>query len=561
MEKLEENILKKREGENENMIKLNIDSNEIPINQKLIFLQGSYDINAIENLPYSWIDWDENIEILFSDSNLMIEFFSHLNSIITQQSSKKTGLISDNWNNLYSTFKENKNNITEYEKFNDLNKNMVRKLNLLQEIERLEIMEKKLDQIANQSIFQGRKDLLLKLEKLLETQTTEFYIQSDEFFVNKQRVDENLAIKTKFDGNLSQLKHEQRILFKETNDLTKQMDNLEPLMDVYQEKLEVIDNDKKSEDYKRIKKKFDVIKKEHEDYKNDRVLKIKKSKEITQKMRNLRAQIKKNNKDLKKLDMSKFHEIKKKYENLKTDLENTKAQIKSVGLDIESMLNNNEKISPQNDLNQENTFYSNPTEIKELLKKKRNQINQIDDFFENTYDTTDLEIIKKKINSDRRNLLNKLSSNSEKLLISSEKTPYYEEFFERIKKIQSWMNKILSKIDLKISFSLAFDEEKLKLTNKIIKKTQYINFNTDLKRVEKAFFYFSAIISSYLAENYKFSPIRIKNLPQFMITKQNFIKNIKMLEDICDKLPEDIRIIFLLEEHKFEIPFEIIKID
>ena len=83
----------------------------------------------------------------------------------------------------------------------------------------------------------------------------------------------------------------------------------------------------------------------------------------------------------------------------------------------------------------------------------------------------------------------------------------------------------------------------------------------DLKRVEKAFFYFSAIISSYLGENYKFIPIRINSLPKFMITKQNFIKNVKMLVDICDELPEDISIIFLLEENKFEIPLEIIKID
>ena len=56
-------------------------------------------------------------------------------------------------------------------------------------------------------------------------------------------------------------------------------------------------------------------------------------------------------------------------------------------------------------------------------------------------------------------------------------------------------------------------------------------------------------------------PIRIKNLPKFMITKQNFIKNIKMLEDICDELPEDIRIIFLLEEKNYEIPLKIITID
>ncbi|QEE14538.1 hypothetical protein DSAG12_00351 [Promethearchaeum syntrophicum] len=543
------------------MIKLNIDSHEIPINQKLMFLQGNYDINTIENLPYSWIDWNENLEILFRDSDLLIEFFSRLNSIITHQNSKKIGLISDIWRNLYSTLKENKNNIAKYEKFNELSKNLRSKSNLLQDIERLELMEKNLDQMVNQSIFQSKKDLLLKLEKLLVTQTTEFNIQSDEFFVNKQRVDENLAIITKFDNNLSRLKQEQRILFKETNELTKQMDSLEPLMNVYQEKLEVIDSYKNGKDYNRIKKKFEDIVKEHEDCKNDRVLKIKKSKDITQKMRNLRVQIKKNNNDLRKLDLSKFNEIKKNYEDLKTDLENTKTQITSVRLEIDSMLNNSEKNVSQNDLNQDDMFYSNPTEIKEQLKKKRNLISQINDFFENTYDTTDLEIIKKKIDADRRNLLDELTSNSEKLQLSSEKSHYYEDLLKRIKEIQSWMNKFLSKIDMKISFSLAFDKENLKLTNKIMKKNQYINFNTDLKRIEKAFFYFSAIISSYLGENYRFIPIRINKLPKFMITKQNFIKNIKMLDDMCEELPEDINIIFFLEENKFEIPLEIIKID
>ena len=543
------------------MIKLNINSHEIPINKKLIFLQGSYDINAIDNLPYSWVDWDENLENIFSDSNLMIEFLSHLNCIITQQNSKKTGLLSDNWNDLYSIFEEIKQNISVYEKFNHFILNIENKSNLLQEIERLELMEKNIAQMANKSIFQGKKELLLKLEKILETQTTEFNIQSDEYSANKQRVDEYLEIKAKFDGNLSRLKQDQRRLFKETNELTKQMDTLEPLMEIYREKLEVIDPKKNSKDYNRIQNKFDDIKIEYEDYKNDRVLKIKTSKDISQKMRNLRGHIKKNNNDLNKLNMSKFHEIKKKYDDLKTELENIQTQIKSVRLEIDSMLNKSEKINPQNDMNQENKFYSNPTEIKEILKKKRNKINQIDYIFENTYDTTDIDIIKKKIDDNRRQLLEKLSLNSEKLQLLSEKTHNFEEFIERIKKIQLWMNKILSKIDMKILFSLAFDKENLKLTNIIMKKNQYINIDTDLRRVEKAFFYFSAIISSYLGENYKFIPIRINNLPKFMITNQNFIKNIKMLEDICDELPEDISIIFLLEENNFEIPLEIIKID
>lgn len=543
------------------MITLNINSHEIPINKKLIFLQGSYDINAIDNLPYSWVDWDENLENIFSDSNLMIEFLSHLNCIITQQNSKKTGLLSDNWNDLYSIFEEIKQNISVYEKFNHLILNIENKSNLLQEIERLELMEKNIAQMANKSIFQGKKELLLKLEKFLETQTTEFNIQSDEYSANKQRVDEYLEIKAKFDGNLSRLKQDQRRLFKETNELTKQMDTLEPLMEIYREKLEVIDPKKNSEDYNRIQNKFDDIKNEYEDYKNDRVLKIKTSKDISQKMRNLRVQIKKSNNDLNKLNMSKFHEIKKKYDDLKTELENIQAQIKSVRLEIDSMLNKSEKINLQNEKNQENKFYSNPTEIKEILKKKRNKINQIDYIFENVYDTTDIDIIKKKLDDNRRKLLEKLSLNSEKLQLLSENTHNFEEFIERIKKIQLWMNKILSKIDMKILFSLAFDKENLKLTNIIMKKNQYINIDTDLRRVEKAFFYFSAIISSYLGENYKFIPIRINVLPKFMITNQNFIKNIKMLEDICDELPENISIIFLLEDNNFEIPLEIIKID
>ena len=543
------------------MITLNINSNEIPINKKLTFLQGNYDIDAIENFPYSWIKWDKYIDIIFSDSNLMIEFISNLNFMITQQNSKKNPLLSDKWNELYGIFKENKDIISDYKKFNHLKRNLENKSNLLQEIERLEIKEKKIDQMADESIFLGKKDLLRKLEKLLETQTTEFNIQSDEYFANKQRVDEYLEIKAKFDENLSQIKHEQRVLFKETNELTKQMDDLEPLFETYKDKLEVLDSEKNKEDFERIKKKCDKIKKVHQDLKNDRILKIKISKDTNQKMRNLRSQIKKNNNNLKKLNISKFQEIKNKYDNLKTDLENNKAQIKSVRLEIDSMLNKSEKINLEDDHNQEKKFYSNPSEIKEVLKNKRKNINQIDDLFKNSYDTKDLGIINKKFEKNRRKLLEKLSLNSENLKHLSEETHNFVEFIEKTKSIQSWMNKILSKIDMKISFSLAFDKENLKFTNKVMKKGQYINIDTDLKRVEKAYFYFSFIISSYLVGNYKVIPIRIMNLPKFMITKQNFIKNIKMLEDICDELPKDIKIIFLLEERNYEIPLKIIKID
>ena len=261
--------------------------------------------------------------------------------------------------------------------------------------------------------------------------------------------------------------------------------------------------------------------------------------------------------------MSKFQEIKKKYDDLKTELESTKAQIKRVQLELDSMLSKGEKINSQNDLNQENKFYSNPNEIKEILKKKRNEINQIDYIFEKSYDTTDIGIINKKFEDNRKKLSEKLNLNSKKLKLLSEKTHNFEEFIERTKNIQSWMNKMLGNIDMKVSFSLAFDKENLKLTNKIMKKNQQINIDTDLKRVEKAYFYFSFILSCYLAGNYKFIPIRINNLPKFMITKVNFIKNMKMLEDICDELPEDTSIFFLLEENSYnnEIPSKIIQIN
>ncbi len=545
------------------MITLNINSHEIPLNEKLIFLHGNYDINAIENLPYSWVKWGNYLEDIFSNSNLMIEFLSNLNFLITQQNSKKNSLISDNWNELYAKFKENDENIVEYKKFNNIKLNMVSKTNLLKEIEHLELMEKNISQMANESIFLGKKDLLRKLEKLLKTLTTEFDIQSDEYFANRQRIDEYLEIKVKYDTNISLLKNDQRHLFKETNELTKQMDNLEPLLETYYDKLELIDSENNDKDYNRIKKKYNDVKSSHKDLKNERILKMKISKGVKQKIRNLRSQTKKNNDNLKKLNTSKFQEIKKIFNELKTEIENTKAQIESVRIDIDSFLNINRNINPQINQNQEVKYYSNPNEIIEVLKKKRNKIDQIDSKFENSYETTDLEIIKKKFNNDRQKLLEKLRLNSENLGLLSKKTHYFEEFIERIKNIQSWMNKFLSKIDMKISFSLTFDKENLKLTNKIMKQNQYINIDKDLKRVEKAFIYFSFIFSCYLGGDHKFIPLRIIDLPKFMITQQNFIKNIKMLGDISDELPKDIIIIFLLEQRKYEIeiPYKIINLD
>ena len=116
------------------MIKLNINSLEIPIYEKLTFLQGNYDSNDIENLPYSWIEWDKYLANIFCDSHLMIDFLSNLNFMIAQQNSKNNSLLSDNWNELYGIFKENKDIISEYKKFNHLKLNLENKSNLLQEI-------------------------------------------------------------------------------------------------------------------------------------------------------------------------------------------------------------------------------------------------------------------------------------------------------------------------------------------------------------------------------------------------------------------------------------------
>ena len=87
------------------MITLNINSHEIPINEKLIFLQGNYNCNDIENLPYSWVEWERYLDNIFNNSNLMIDFLSNLNFMITQQNSKKNSLLSDNWNEFYCIFK------------------------------------------------------------------------------------------------------------------------------------------------------------------------------------------------------------------------------------------------------------------------------------------------------------------------------------------------------------------------------------------------------------------------------------------------------------------------
>ncbi|RLI63615.1 MAG: hypothetical protein DRO88_09460 [Promethearchaeia archaeon] len=539
---------------------LKIGKHNIPIKKKLIFLQGNYKINQIENLPYLNQEWNNILEDIFINSDLLIKFISNLDNIIMHQNLEEKGTILEYWGKIYGSFEGIKEIILYYKKINNLNTLILNKTNLVKEIEYLELVKRKIQVSNKKSIFQTKKDLLSKLINTEQTLSSEFKFQSEEFYSFNQRITNFLDKKAKLDKNLYKLKQEQRNLFSETNQITKQMDEKDPLLETYKNKIKTLDPIKNQEDYNRIKKKLDNIRDLYDDLKKKRSIKIKESKEVKQKIRNLRLELKRNSGELNKL-MPKFQEIKKKFEELNVELENIKQQRKTIQTELKSFLELDDKENLNLDSDNEAIIYNNPHQIEEKLKKYRNQMDYIERNIEENFKTQNIDFIRKEIEKDKKKLLENIKLNSEKLDIIAKEINNFKKFFDRIKKIQFWMNKLLSQIGLIFSFSISFEEEKMLLTYNIMRNNQSININSDLKRIEKTYFYLSFIISSYLGGNYNFIPISINNLPKFMITRQNFIKNVKMLDNISDEFPDDITIIFFLEQNTYELPLKVLKID
>jgi chromosome segregation ATPase len=132
-----------------------------------------------------------------------------------------------------------------------------------------------------------------------------------------------------------------------------------------------------------------------------------------------------------------------------------------------------------------------------------------------------------------------------------------------LKILQDFSNNILTSIDFTLRFLLSIDmtsESPIKLEIKLQHKNKELAFNDELKRVEKAMVAISLILGILALSKQPIIPIHFDTLPEYIITKQTFLKLLENFRPLIEANPEWMKriIVFFLTEATPEVSPKII---
>ncbi len=534
-----------------------IKKNLISLKTPISFIQGKVEAEDLQDLIYPIFDWNTIFPDIFIRCNEYNTFFSHMNESLQLGKISKKKSISQNWQNIYTYYEEINKYSSVYDSLQRIYEIYNERIHLAEQIPDLNEELEQIKQISNNSIYQGKIELLTKLNSelsylipLFEVHSEEYNIYNNKMVKFRELKEHNLKIQKKY-------KLIQGELFRKTNEITKNIDDLDPKIQNYFEKLENLKSNEISEDYKRINAKYQILNKETNKLKTERSSFIKESKSIKQKLTNIKNNFRKERKNFDSIQI-KFTEIENTYLNLSKQIESIKIQIKSTKIDIDNLkINKNSNIKPK----KKELKYSTINQYLEEIKEINIRIEQIDSKFQDLFGTSVIEEISILLNKKELQLQKKLKKTTSLLndMIKKRTNTNYIQIFHNVcDKINQTMNHLLNSLDINLNISSALSTEnpgKFIISSITKKKDVNLSYEEDLKRIEKSVMIFAFIISCYVATNNYIIPLHINKLPNSVITKQTFQKSIKIIENSIKTLPEykKIHIILFLHDNPNKI--------
>lgn len=539
-----------------------INEQSILLESPLIFLKGECDISSISECDLKTVEWEMFLPDILEVPSKMNAFIHSYPSFLSHSFSASNSFSStaQTWTAIVQT-KEQLNKISKvFPNILRINAILAERNTIADEISNLYKYQINLKEITKNSLYATKKDLLAKLQKELAKLQPKFEIEKDEYSVYADRM--QIFQKKKRDYNSIQkaLKEEQRVLFRQTNEVTKIMDERDPNMQTYLEKLADLDPELQAEDHQRIQKKYDVIKSEYDKLKSHRNEIMKDSKGIKQKLLKSRNEFKQSNKDLRSFQPQ-FQEIESKFLSLQSQVESLQKQIQEIENELNTMVDSENASSSEINLTLDHIPYTSLEQVDELLMQKKQRQNlilsKLDEIFHSTESSTISKDIEKRI-AKMEEILKEVNAAVSKFEKINSIESNFRSYIKTVKTFQKYMTVFLEPIGINIHFSHSIEGESNEnfQVNIISKNSKGSEINLkELKRVEKAYVILSFIISCYLSLGINIIPIEFKSLPPSVVTKQTFIKATQLLSEQFVLMPveEAIHVVFFMEHASFDV--------
>jgi len=140
-----------------------IKGKSLSITKPWLFVQGDYESGEIDTLPAQLIDWRTWFPRIFSENRIFLSFFSQFYARTKKFPAFSKNTFDKLWDTTVSTYQNLTKTKNVYLDLQKIEKVISERLVLQQDIERLKISEKQLELFAENSLFQSKQDLLLKL--------------------------------------------------------------------------------------------------------------------------------------------------------------------------------------------------------------------------------------------------------------------------------------------------------------------------------------------------------------------------------------------------------------
>ncbi|MHA1673707.1 MAG: hypothetical protein ACTSYI_08760 [Promethearchaeota archaeon] len=550
------NIRKKHGGEKTKLLtKFIFQSSKISLTQPISYFKiEEADLGEVD-LHVSFYPWKEVFPLSYKEPALLLKV---IQSIIQQDKgdlSAFSEIILDQWAFINSTHKEIGIMLEELHKLDKISQIITSKREMGTKIENLYLAREYIERQSNASYLGAQRNLL---EKLIQDETIlqpQFEIAEDEYSSIQRQITQYLTQEDQFNTQQNHLKTRQRDLFQETNEITKRMDDLDPKLTTYREKIADLDPDDENSSIERLRAKLDKVQKDYDLFGTERKNLMKKSQEL----KKTQIRERKNFKDVKKhlSRLRPLHDQKKnEFETLSRRNETLKRQIETIKKELASRILA-KPTSDEDSMDNITINYSSSQEIEDQILLIQSKLEKIDSILEKQFSTTDLSQIQPKLTKRYSTLQTHFDSLNSNTNLESQIEQYAhgsEMQLLKLNRMKNWINYFLTPLELIFNFELSIsapNKDLLVNLNVMNMKGEIINVEEDLTRFQSAFLIFSIIIAIYLSLDIKLVPLCLSHLPKSIITKQTFQRTIESLTAQIQAHPslQDLQLVFF-----FDIP-------
>ncbi len=404
-------------------------------------------------------------------------------------------------------------------------------------------IQKSFDKMQKMRNFQYSQELLEKLNKERADLTPDYELKADEYNSFQNRMTGFELLQKNHKNQIKILKDEQREHYHKTNLITEEIDQLDPLLDTYQAKLDNLDPDENPEDFSRINEKLENLKGQSQKLRNKRNQRMKQSKTIKKQILTLQHEFRDSTKKYRKI-LPNFQEIEKQYQSIQQKHHSIEKRIQELEADLAKIIVSNHNSEEDNSFTLKSTHFTSISQINRAIDTKQTEIQTMESQLLKIFKTTESSSIDLQFEEKIKKIENNLST-TRTTLSSGFNENFGIEIAFFLQFIQDTL-RILSNLlePIKLQWLISFDEDKqtksthpLKmLKEEIFLKNKPISNLQGLNRWEKAYFFFALNCASLSVLKRKIVSFNLSSLPRSLTTEKTFVKAIEMLQNQINNL-------------------------